>query len=132
MLLERTAAEPTERIGAVVSAAELADLMSAVDEVHFDPSLADYLLAIVQATRTSARLSVGVSTRGALALARASKAAALVAGRGHVLPADIKELSGPVLAHRVSMGTGESVVGSSRAAAEAVIGELVSRIEVPL
>lgn len=132
VLLERTSSDPTDRIGAVVTAEELADLMAAVDEVRFDESLADYLLAIVQATRSSARLSVGVSTRGALALTRAAKAAALVAGRAHVLPSDIKELCGPVLSHRVSMGTGESVVGSSRAAAEAVIAELVSRVEVPL
>ena len=46
-------------------------------------------------------LHVGVSTRGALALYRAAQAAALVAGRGYVVPDDIKSLAVPVLAHRV-------------------------------
>jgi MoxR-like ATPase len=116
----------------VLKPGELPALQNAVNNVRFEPRLADYLMDIVEATRSTVRLSVGVSTRGALALQRACRAAALVEGRGHVLPDDVKAMVVPVLSHRVSLGSGETVVGSSRRAAEALLQEIISHIEVPL
>ena len=74
-------------------------------------------------------LHVGVSPRGALALYRASQAAALVAGRRYVVPDDVKKLAVPVLAHRViSKGY---LHGGQREAIEALIERLVEDVSVP-
>lgn len=132
LLLERTSEDPVDALSEVLDAEQVLALQRQVDAVRFDPSLVDYIMDIVEATRATARLSIGVSTRGALALQRASRAIALVHGRDYVLPDDIREVVIPVLAHRVSLGTGETVVGSSRDAAEGLLRELIERIEVPV
>ena len=132
ILLERGLGEPVDTLQAVIARDELLRLQAQVATVRCDPSLIDYLLNIVEATRTTARLAVGVSTRGALAYLRAARAYALLQGRAYVLPDDVRRLAVPLLAHRVSLGTGEAISGSSRLAAEALIDELVSRIEVPV
>lgn len=132
ILVDRGARDPVQDLKPVLGAGQLAQLQSLVDEVRFDASLADYIMDIVDATRSTVRLAVGVSTRGALALQRACKAYALVNGRGYVMPDDVKAMVVPVLSHRVALGSGETVVGSSRKAAESLLHELVSDIEVPL
>ncbi len=132
LLLERTSDDPVDALTEVLDAEQVLALQRQVDAVRFDTSLVDYIMDIVEATRATARLSIGVSTRGALALQRASRAIALVHGRDYVLPDDIREVVIPVLAHRVSLGTGETVVGSSRDAAEGLLRELIERIEVPV
>jgi MoxR-like ATPase len=132
LLVGRNSEDPALALQSVLNQADVLYLQSQVDSVRFDDSLADYVLHIVDASRKTARLAVGVSTRGALALQRASRAWALVNGRSYVLPEDIKRLALPVLAHRVSLGAGESVVGSSRDAAEGVLREILARVEVPI
>ena len=132
LLLTKKRVEEVNSLDPVLDENGLSELQAAVDEVRFDDSLADYVMDIVEATRSTVRLAIGVSTRGALALQRAVKAYAMVQGRDYVLPADIKKLAIPALSHRVSLGTGETVVGSSRLAAEALLRELVSDIEVPV
>ena len=132
LLVSRRGNEPVFEIEPVLSFRDVVTLQQAVDDVRFDESLADYVLDIVAATRNTVRLAVGVSTRGALALQRASRAYAFVSGRMYVTPDDIKLLAIPVLAHRVSLGSGETVLGSSREAAANIIRELLSKIEVPV
>ena len=61
---------PAEMLDPVLSAQEVLALQARVDQVHMEESLTDYLLAIVQATRQSELLSLGVSTRGALGLSK--------------------------------------------------------------
>ena len=90
---------------------------------------ADQLLEIVRATRDSEDLHVGASTRAALALYRASQAAALVEGREYVVPDDVKRLAVPGLAHRVI--TKGYLQGGQREAIEALIERLVEEVPVP-
>ena len=76
-------------------------LALAVDGIAVHPDVEDYLLQLVRRTRTDPRFLRGVSTRGAAALYRASKALALARGRAFVIPEDVRALAEPVLAHRV-------------------------------
>jgi len=76
-------------------------LCRAVDDVEMHEEVEDYLLDLVQGTRSDARFLRGVSTRGAEALYRVSRALALARGRSYVVPEDLRELAIPVLAHRV-------------------------------
>lgn len=76
-------------------------LQHAVDEVKVDKALLDYIVAFANATRKHASLQVGLSPRGALALAQASRATAVVQGRTYVIPEDITFNIPAVCSHRV-------------------------------
>lgn len=97
-----------------------------------EESLTEYLLAIVQSTRHSDILSLGVSTKGALALSRAAKALALVRGRTYCLPDDIKELAPIVLSHRIMVTRQTGLHQRSFEQAERIIRDLVDTIPVPV
>jgi MoxR-like ATPase len=121
--------EPVDVLGPVLTSEEISQLQEAVRRVKVEESISGYLLDIVHATRNSEDLHVGVSIRGALALYRASQAAALVGGRDYVVPDDVKELAVPVLAHRVI--TKGYLHGGQREAIEALIERLVNEVAVP-
>jgi MoxR-like ATPase len=90
-----------DRLVPVMNAADVIDLQDLTPTVKLDPAIVDYILDLVEATRESDELHLGVSPRGALALTQASQAAALLAGRDYVTPDDVKSLFLPVSAHRV-------------------------------
>jgi MoxR-like ATPase len=94
-------AAPLDDLAPVTTLEALLRAMATVRQVRIDPTVETYLVEIVRATREHPNIELGVSPRGALALARASQALAAMAGRNYVLPDDIKRLAGPVLAHRL-------------------------------
>lgn len=131
-VLDRVQAlHPAEELQPVITAQEVLDLQAQVDKVLMEESLIDYLLAIVRATRQSPLLSLGVSTRGALALSRAAKALALIRGRHYCLPDDLKELAPVVLSHRIMVARTQ---GNRQRFDQAgrVISDLVDAVPVPV
>ena len=72
-----------------------------INGIHIAPLLEHYVVRLVSATRRSPDLQLGASPRGSLAMVRAARAAAFVAGRDFVIPEDIQDLAEPVLAHRL-------------------------------
>jgi len=132
-VLERPyALHPANMLEAVLSEQEVLELQQRVDQIHMDESLTEYLLAIVQATRQSELLSLGVSTRGALALNKTVKALALVRGRNYCLPDDIKELSPIILSHRVMLSRAQGMRGQSFEQAERIILDIVATVPIPV
>jgi MoxR-like ATPase len=132
-VLDRAASlHPAEDLQPVLTAQDVLDLQAQVDKVFVDESLTEYLLSIVQATRQSELLSLGVSTRGALALSRTAKALALVRGRTYCLPDDIKELAPTVLSHRIMVARSQGIRQRSFEQAERIIQDLVESIPVPV
>ena len=121
--------EPVDRLEPVLTGEQIVALQEDVRRVTVDESISAYLLDIVQATRDSEDLHVGASTRAALALYRASQAAALVEGREYVVPDDVKRLAVSALAHRVI--TKGYLQGGQREAIEALIERLVEEVPVP-
>jgi MoxR-like ATPase len=69
--------------------------------VHVDEEIIEYIVALAEHTRQNRRIALGASPRAALQLLEATKARALLEGRGYVLPDDVKALAAPVLAHRM-------------------------------
>jgi len=91
---------------ATVSSPEaIAALQQAVEAVTAGADVVDYIVSIVEATRASESLEVGASPRGGLALLRAARASAALAGRSFATPNDVKSLAVPVLAHRLVLRT---------------------------
>ncbi len=121
--------EPVDALQHVLDAEQVVTLQHAVRQVAMDESINAYLLDIVEATRRCEELRVGVSTRGALCLYRASQALALVENRDFVTPDDVKRLSVAVLSHRV-IAKGY-LQGTHRQAMETLIDRLVDEIPVP-
>lgn len=121
--------EPVERLDSVLDWQRILQIQSAVKQVSVDPSISDYMLNVVHATRDSPELSVGVSTRGVLAWYRAVQAIAFLDGRNYVLPDDALDLAVPVLSHRVSMqGISQ---GSQREDLEAVVRAISENVVLP-
>ena len=85
----------------VLRAEEVLALQDRVDAVRLDDSLVDYVIAIAAASRQAEDLQVGISPRGALALAQASRATALMSGRDYCIPEDVVGNVLAVCAHRV-------------------------------
>ncbi|MBN1393648.1 MAG: MoxR family ATPase [Pirellulales bacterium] len=121
--------EPVDSLAPALDCDQVAALQKEVRKVEVEDSINEYLLDIVEATRACDELHIGVSTRGALALYRASQAAALVAGRNYVVPDDVKQLTVPVLSHRV-IPKGY-LHGGQREAVESLIERLVEGVPVP-
>ena len=116
----------------VASAQEVRRMQAAVAGVVVAPEIADYVLAIVAATRSTPLISLGASPRGAIALLGVAKARALLRGRGYVEPDDVKDLCAPVLAHRITLsGRGPGGGEIERLAAERVVRDLVEQVAIP-
>ncbi len=130
VLKSHRAGEPVEDLPAVVSVEAVREAQLAVRAVEFEPSLVDYLLEIVDKTRQTPSIRVGVSTRGALSFYRGCQARAITEGRSFVTPDDIKNLAGAVLSHRIAPS---AVIGAlDRDSVERIIGDLVETITVPV
>jgi MoxR-like ATPase len=126
------ALHPADILAPVLSTQDVLELQRRIEQVHVDDSVSEYLLAIVQATRQSELLSLGVSTRGALALSNAAKALALVRCREFCLPDDVKELAPIVLSHRVMLSRAQGMRIQSFEQAERIIVDIVDTIPVPV
>jgi MoxR-like ATPase len=119
---------PEPEIGKVSSAEELLAAKRAVEEVHVDQDLLEYITRIVEGTRSHPAVEVGTSPRGSLALFLLSRAKAALEGRDYVIPDDIKVLAIPTLSHRIIL---KPEYWLKRLRPEAVIQELLERIPVP-
>src|SRR5580765_7140217 len=101
ILRDRERVNPLDLVEPVLSQKDVAEIQSQVTKVRFDEALVDYLLQIVDATRKSDSLELGISPRGTLALFRSAQALAVIEGRDYCIADDIKRLVLPCFAHRV-------------------------------
>jgi MoxR-like ATPase len=128
MLFARQSADPLAKVTAVCDRDTIVRIQREVREIEMKDAVAQYLLAIVQRTRQTAPLELGISPRGALAFFRAAQARALLQGRTYVSPDDVHALAAPVLAHRVQLTTQARYGGVT---AEAALAEVVRDVPVP-
>jgi MoxR-like ATPase len=85
----------------VTDAATLLAMRQAVEEIHVEPDLENYIVRLVQQTRLDSRIAVGASPRGSLALLKLARAWAVLDGRDYILPDDVKVFAKPALIHRL-------------------------------
>lgn len=129
VLINHRDGEPGDKLQPVINTEQLARLQSSVRKVKVEDSLNDYILAIVQTTRTHEQLHLGVSTRGAITLYRAVQGLALIEGRTYAIPDDVKRLVLPVLAHRIVVkGT---LHEGRRDQAKTVLKQILNKTPVP-
>jgi MoxR-like ATPase len=128
ILFSQNEKHPFEALKPVVSCEEVISLLEQVRMVRFDRAVAEYVVRIVETTRADARLRLGISPRGSLALFRTAQARARMLGRDYVEPADVRALAVPVLAHRIMLDSKAKYGGLS---AQLIIKELLERVPVP-
>ena len=128
LIKERQDINPLDFIQEIISKKELVVMQEQVKQIYVDDRVLGYLSKIVDGTRKHSMITLGVSPRGTLALMDMAKARAFVQGREFVLPEDIKEVAGAVLAHRLLLN---GKARMSHATEEDVIEEIVSKIQVP-
>ena len=84
-------------------------MQAAVREIYVDSTVSDYIVRLVNGTRTHPDVYLGASPRGSIALYRAGQALAGLLGRDYVIPDDVKALAEPALAHRLIIKTSSSI-----------------------
>ena len=109
VLDDQKVTHPLDDLEEVCTGDELRALQVAVREIYVDPSVSNYIVRLVGATRAHPDVYLGASPRGSIALYRASQALAGLLGRDYVIPDDIKALAEPALAHRVIIKTSSSI-----------------------
>jgi MoxR-like ATPase len=101
MLRANESIDRVERVRPVASADDVLAAQAAVRAVHVSDALRNYVVSLLVRTREDRRVELGASPRAGLLLLRASKARALLEGREHALPDDVRALATAVLAHRI-------------------------------
>jgi MoxR-like ATPase len=124
--------DPVDAIEPVLDRDGVLALQHAVDRVHTEPAVVDYLMAVVNATRGHPDLRVGVSPRGAIGLFRAARALALVEGRTWVVPDDVQRLVAPCLAHRLLPAGAPLSTAEAHDEAAAILDAIVREVAVPV
>jgi MoxR-like ATPase len=122
------AGDAAARLSPVASAQEVAAAIQAVARLHTADALKRYVVEVVRATREHPAVDLGCSPRAGLALLRAARAAAAVAGRDYVVPDDVKGLAQPVLAHRLILSPDALMAGTTP---ESVVADVLGRVPVP-
>ncbi|WP_232522614.1 AAA family ATPase [Stenotrophomonas acidaminiphila] len=112
----------------VMSGADVVALQQAVAAIIVDPQVIDYAVRIVAATRKWPGIALGAGPRGSLALVRAARAQAVLAGRDFVTPDDVREIARPALRHRIALAPELQIEGQS---ADDALTALLAKVEAP-
>ncbi|MCY7417144.1 MAG: MoxR family ATPase, partial [Chloroflexi bacterium] len=127
ILDEQKRTHPLDALPVVAQVDELMEMQAGVREIYVDSAISDYIVRLVNATRTHPDVYLGASPRGSLALYRAGQAYAATSGRDFVIPDDIKILAEPALAHRLIVRTAATI---RDVAAGAIVRELLDVVPV--
>ena len=123
------AADALHSLRPVVTADEVVRMARAVRGVHIAPALKGYLVDLAEASRHHPSLTLGLSPRATLQLARATRAQAAANGRDYAIPDDVKAVSGPVLGHRLVVRPEAAARGLT---ADMAISEVFAAVPVPV
>lgn len=126
VLLGRGGAGRLDGLTAVVDTEQVQLAQAAVSRIDVVDAVADYVIAIGQATRNHPNVRLGQSPRGSQALLQAARARAAMNGRYFTTPDDVQAMAGPVLAHRLVLRDAAGL-----AAGRAVVAEVLATIPVP-
>jgi MoxR-like ATPase len=113
LLLDSANRARASKVSPIIAPESITTMAQLASEVYVDAAVLSYLNELVSATRADKDSALGVSMRGALALARAVKTRAISRGRTFATPDDVRELAVPVLAHRIIVDPESEFAGVS-------------------
>ena len=130
-ILERYCGEstPMQTLTPVCSAEDVLSMQQEVKQVYCSREVRGYIASICAATRATPMLTLGASTRAAIALVHAAQASAVLCGRDYIIPEDVQRMAASVLCHRFVLSADARMRGYTP---EQVLGELMSGVRVPV
>ncbi|MBG9795203.1 magnesium chelatase [Paenibacillus dendritiformis] len=120
--------DPIQELAPVATREDIKAARAGYTRVHVDDAILEYVLGIVERTRSHPDIALGASPRASQALLRAVQAFAVIHGRDYVSPDDVKAMAAPVLSHRLLL---HHAAGSRDDKAESVLAQIVSQVPVP-
>lgn len=126
---DRHGINPMDSVEAVTSPEEILVLQKAVEEIHVDDAVKQYIVELVCATRENNMIALAASPRASLALMRAACAAALLEGRSYVIPRDVAEMYEAIVSHRLMLSPEAKI---ERLTASAILENLRDTVKAPI
>ncbi|MBR5301208.1 MAG: MoxR family ATPase [Clostridia bacterium] len=123
------ATAPMQQIGAVCSSDDIIAMQQQVKNTYASPEVRAYIASICAATRNTPYLTLGASTRAAIALVRAAQGNALLCSRDYIIPEDVQRMAAPVLCHRFVLSADARMRSMSEAQ---VLAELMENVRIPV
>jgi MoxR-like ATPase len=127
-ILKENANKPINHLQSVITADRFMELKKITNDMYVHDSIYDYIVTLVEETRTNPLFSMGASPRGSIALLRMAKAMAVLNDRDYVTPEDIRGVLTDVLGHRVKLSTKARAEGKN---INDALDELFSGVKVP-
>ena len=129
ILKERSGRNPLDSVEQVISREELAEVIVQVEQIYLSDEICRYITRLTEATRSHPMIQLGISPRGALALARMARARAYLDGREYCIPEDVAAVAGDVYAHRLMLG---AKARFQEASAADLMEEIVKTTDMPV
>lgn len=126
MVAQRRLTHPVTDLTTITDTATVIAMQRRVLEVPVSKEIEDFILALVESTRTDPRLSLGASPRASIALYKGAQALASVRGRAEASVEDVRELAVPVLLKRIQVKSEQLLKGTTE---QAVIAQLLKQAE---
>ena len=123
------ASAPMQTLSAVCSAEDVLSMQQQVKGTYASPEVRAYVAAICATTRNTPYLTLGASTRAAIALVRAAQGNALLCGRDYIIPEDVQRMAAPVLCHRFVLSADARMRGYTE---QQVLSELMGGVRIPV
>lgn len=123
------ASAPMQTLSAVCSAEDVLAMQQQVKGTYASPEVRAYVAALCAATRHTPYLTLGASTRAAIALVRAAQGNALLCGRDYIIPEDVQRMAAPVLCHRFVLSADARMCGYTE---QQVLAELMAGVRIPV
>ncbi|WP_163102397.1 AAA family ATPase [Peribacillus alkalitolerans] len=120
--------QPLDQLEPCITIEELIDLQKQTKSIHVSEAIEEYILNLVEATRSSHLCEKGLSPRATLALMRASQAKALFEGRTYCIPEDVQFVFPYIAIHRISL----TMEGSLTANRKDIVSEIAASVDVPV
>ena len=123
------ASAPMQSISAVCSSEDVISMQQQVKNTYASPEVRAYVAGICAATRSTPYLTLGASTRAAIALVRAAQGNALLCSRDYIIPEDVQRMAAPVLCHRFGLSADARVRGYTE---QQVLSEIMAGVRIPV
>lgn len=121
--------KPMAALEPVCAAEDIIAMQEMVTQVYCAPEVRKYVATIAAATRQDEALTLGASTRAAIALIHGAQACALLAGRDYIIPEDVRHMAVPVLCHRLVLSPEARMKGTT---AESIVQKVLAQVAVPV
>ena len=127
-ILKGNAGKPLSKVQEVISMEEVLALRAMTNDLYVKDEIYEYIVNLVEATRTMEIFSMGASPRGTIACVRMAKAWAFLQGRNYVMPEDVADIFLDIAKHRIVLNTKARVTHMTE---EAILSEILSVTKQP-